>query len=485
VFAIVISFIWMVSAAASATPARFIRSLFDMQTVCAFVLALLAGAFLASDGLSEERREGTLRLLFLTNLKASDIVVGKFSGAWLSAGYVLLTLLPVTALPLLLGGVGLAEFWRMALALVNTLFFSLATGLVVSAFVTHYIRSLFGTLSLLILFGALLPGCAVLGLTSLSAVCFGASWFSPFHPFWYARDTRYAMEPVWFWVSLLSSHLMAWVGLSFATYGVQRAWKDNAPGPRRWLPEWGARRPAAQPGQRRKSLDRPFDPVLRLVGQAPLLQYAVWLIVAAWAVLVCTHRFWLAQGMSDNFAARLCAFLLKTLFAFQACRFFVETRRTGAIELLLCAPLRNADLIQAQWRLLLRTFLWPLAIFLVFVWLAAALPPTPPAPAFAAAPPDSLPDLRTGFIGNFLLTLGVAADVLALGWFGMWLALTSRKPGLAPALTILAVLILPAVLSPFDLVADMLFVSWGTTRFQEEFRWVVATTLDARPRTGD
>jgi hypothetical protein len=71
----------------------------------------------------------------------------------------------------------------------------------------------------------------------------------------------------------------------------------------------------------------------------------------------------------------------------------------------------------------------------------------------------------------------MGADILAVGWFGMWLALTVRNPGLAPALTILTVLILPAMLVHFDLVADMFFISWGTTRLQEDFRRLADTTL--------
>src|SRR5262245_51565625 len=37
--------------------------------------AMLAGAFLTADCLSEERREGTLGLLFLTDLKGHDVVL--------------------------------------------------------------------------------------------------------------------------------------------------------------------------------------------------------------------------------------------------------------------------------------------------------------------------------------------------------------------------------------------------------------------------
>ena len=96
--------------------------------------------------------------------------------------------------------------------------------------------------------------------------------------------------------------------------------------------------------------------------------------------------------------------------------------------------------------------------------------------------PRGLPSMRTGGLGAIFLTVRMGADILATGWFGMWLALTVRRPGLAPGLTILAVLILPAILSDFDLVADMLFISWGTTRLQEDFRRLADTTL-ARSET--
>src|ERR1039457_6063629 len=67
-------------AAGTAIPgaASFPNSLFGVQTACAFGLSLLAGVFLTSDCLSEEKREGTLGLLLLTELRSHDIVLGKF-----------------------------------------------------------------------------------------------------------------------------------------------------------------------------------------------------------------------------------------------------------------------------------------------------------------------------------------------------------------------------------------------------------------------
>src|SRR5213079_1264829 len=96
--------------------------LFVLLTGYAFGLCLLAGVFLTADCLSEEKREGTIGLLFLTDLHGYDLVLGKFAAMLISALYGLLTLLPITALPLLLGGVTVGEYWRTALALVNALF---------------------------------------------------------------------------------------------------------------------------------------------------------------------------------------------------------------------------------------------------------------------------------------------------------------------------------------------------------------------------
>jgi ABC-type transport system involved in multi-copper enzyme maturation permease subunit len=473
------SFVWLISSAVPSTPAKFTSSLFTFQTACAFGFALLAGPFLTSDCISEEKRDGTLNLLFLANLKAGDIVLGKFAGMSLSAIYGLLALVPVTAIPILCGGVGLAEFWRTALALINTLFFSLALGLGVSAVLTDYSRCLATTLGLLALFGGGLPALAALApMTSRAAAWSWLTWFSPFFPFWCARDAVYFLEPHKFWTTLFASHLMGWIGLALAGSGLRHLWKDSCTAPNYSLHRPRARRRNRPRHHRPRTTAESFDPMLRLIGNATLVRRTVWLIVVAWGALLCANRFWLRGVLPDSFLpAKICGFLLKALLAFQACRFFVETRRNGALELLLCTPLRNADLIRAQWRALLRVFLWPLAVFLVLSWTTVAFPLDRTPLGFRAAPLDGLLDFRTGFLGAFFLGFRLVADVSAAGWVGMWLALTLRNPGLAPALTILDVLILPAVLGPFDLVADMVFISWGTTRFQEEFRWVVATRL--------
>jgi hypothetical protein len=46
--------------------------------VLAFAFRLLAGIFMTSDCVAEEKREGTLGLLFLTDLKAYDVALGNW-----------------------------------------------------------------------------------------------------------------------------------------------------------------------------------------------------------------------------------------------------------------------------------------------------------------------------------------------------------------------------------------------------------------------
>ena len=114
-------------------PAQAGQNLLIALAVLAFGFALLSGVFLTADCLSAERREGTLGLLFLTDLTPLDVALGKLAATSLHACYALLAAFPVLALPLLLGGVTGAEFARVLLVLAVTLFLSLAAGLCVSA----------------------------------------------------------------------------------------------------------------------------------------------------------------------------------------------------------------------------------------------------------------------------------------------------------------------------------------------------------------
>ena len=117
----------------------------------AFLYCLVAGIRSTADCLSEEKREGTLGLLFLTDLRGYDVVGGKLVATSLNAFYGLMAIVPLLAIPLLMGGITNGEFWRTALVLVNTFLFSLAAGMFVSS-ISKYPRKAFAATLLLLLF---------------------------------------------------------------------------------------------------------------------------------------------------------------------------------------------------------------------------------------------------------------------------------------------------------------------------------------------
>ena len=109
------------------------RMMFSILSVIIFIYCLLAGVLYTADCLSEEKREGTLGLLFLTDLRGYDVVAGKLFATSIHAVYGLMAVLPLLGIALLVGGLTGTEFWHMTLVLLNTIFFSLSIGMLVSA----------------------------------------------------------------------------------------------------------------------------------------------------------------------------------------------------------------------------------------------------------------------------------------------------------------------------------------------------------------
>ena len=113
--------IWfLLSVVGNQTSTQRAQAIFGTISILSLGFAMLAGAFLTADCLSEERREGTLGLLFLTDLKGHDVVLGKLVSTSLNSIYGLLAVVPMMGIPLLMGGITVGEFARTALVLLVT-----------------------------------------------------------------------------------------------------------------------------------------------------------------------------------------------------------------------------------------------------------------------------------------------------------------------------------------------------------------------------
>ena len=111
--------VWMDWMTASAGPGTFMPPpkgavVFGGLAVLLMFVCAIGGVGLTADCLSEERREGTLGLLFLTPLSGLDVLLGKLVSSAMAAVYWILGILPVLSLTFLMGGVAFGEFFGLS-----------------------------------------------------------------------------------------------------------------------------------------------------------------------------------------------------------------------------------------------------------------------------------------------------------------------------------------------------------------------------------
>lgn len=103
-----------------------------MNTFALLCLWLLA-PFLTADCLSSERRQGTLGILLLTPMRASDVVLAKAFVHGSLAAWLVLAAVPVLVLSLLLGGISWIDVAQVALIDASALLMTLTAGLLASS----------------------------------------------------------------------------------------------------------------------------------------------------------------------------------------------------------------------------------------------------------------------------------------------------------------------------------------------------------------
>ena len=115
------------------------------------ILSLIFGVHATSDCLSEEKREGTLGLLFLTPLRSFDILTGKLVSSAVNGHYCLAATAPPLFLLVLRGGISYDTLLRIAVVLINAIFLSSCCGLFVSSVSRDARKALFAAVGLVLL----------------------------------------------------------------------------------------------------------------------------------------------------------------------------------------------------------------------------------------------------------------------------------------------------------------------------------------------
>jgi ABC-type Na+ efflux pump permease subunit len=421
------------------------QGLFYTIAGLAFAYSLLAGAGTTADALSEEKREGTLGLLFLTDLKGYDVVLGKLTARSVDAMYRLVAVFPLLAIPILMGGVSPGEFPRVVLVLVNTLLFSLAAGMFVSALNHDSQRAVAAALALVLCVTAGLP---FLGLMSESWHLPFAKWNgfllgSPAYGFILAFDTAFKLKARHFWMVAATTHAMTWLFLVLASILLPRTWQERPAATtaegwrvrfRRWRLGGGTERVRF----RTRLLE--INPFFWLAARDRRKPQLVLALIGCGALTWFCLFLKFTNDMLDPVVFMLTAFFahaaLKYMVTTESCRQIAEDRRTGALELLLSTPLSVPEILRGQRLALQRAFFPAVAAVLLADLVMMAV------------------KMQNRFSGgsaewdvSFLVGVVVfVADLYTVTWVGMWLGLTSKTASRATFGVLFRVLFLPWIL---------------------------------------
>ena len=464
---------------------------FDRAAILLFVFALLSGVYFAADSLSREKREGTLGLLFMTELEAHDVVVGKALVMGVAAGSAVVAVIPILALPMLIGGVTPVEFRHVVVLLLNTTFFSLAAGCWISTL--SYERQTAMGRTFLLLAALHLPFLFIQAIRAQYPLPSGFDVLTlpaPVFLLMQVLTDASANDPGTFWLGMAVLHLLGWICLMNGCWVLSRIWNedlsdDKLAHRRQW---WHAftELPAPRRQYRRKWRLKK-NPVYWLAGQQSDPQFIIWCLVALIGTCHLLHDDFLAQGMVIrelgfrgvfylpvvlSLPVEACLIVIKALFAMYAARFFVEARFDHRLELLLISPLTGKRIARGNMMMLRRLFLgpvvWIVGMNLILSWNLYQ--------------EYALSGKTVDFIRMFhpvYSSLSLVAELLTLGWMSMWLAMWLKKPILASGVALITVIVVPTLIAWVpNMLVDLVILLVCRAHFLHRFR-----ELAAEPRS--
>lgn len=438
-------------------------TIFKIFVGIGFFVALVEGVRKTADCISEEKREGTIGLLFLTDLRPFDVVIGKFAANSIRSFHALLSIFPIIAIALILGGVTGGEFWRSTLMLMNTLFLSLTIGIFAST-LNHEAGGSIGLSALfLIVLAGIIPGLHQVAIAYRFAEWTSAiSLLSPTITWLHGLDSGYVGSR--FWTSLALTHLLAWALLGAASFLLPKTWADKSVAakadPLATVQPKHERARAKRDAFRRKLLDQnpaAWLGMRKFAGHYPRLTWfaGVPAIICMVVALFVPSAFGFGVMIGVNI-------LVRVLVSSQASLNMSEVRKNGALELVLSTPLTIKDFVKGQRQAFEKLFFLPVIIALIWHMLFMG-------------------KLLLNDHGDALLGMGwtiyrmimLILDGYTAGWVGMWMGLKNPKPAVAFFKTILWGLVGPGVLTIFcipGLLTDIVLIQIAHDAVIYDFR---------------
>lgn len=421
------------------------KQVFYILSFFGILFSLIEGVRLACDSISKETREGTLGLLFLTDLKEYEIILGKVGACSLSAFYALLAALPVLGISLLLGGLMFGELFRVGLVMVVSLFYSISLSLFISSRSKEESRSLAGA-SLAVGMMTII-GPFILGTLLPKSMEILSWWISPFAAFGSASDGDYRATPLLYWSQIAVLLILSAGCLALATRKLRTTWmteKSLTADRKKRHPFWL---------QSRVSMGASANPIYDLAAQRHV--HGLWLVFGAVFYLYIVSSM---QTGGAAFLMPLSFMVFKSVIGWKACVDFQKARQCGALELWLTSPLTVQEIIFGKRMAMNRWLLGGLLLMIgasLLYWFQLMLTNTSNDRVLFYAVGTFGENTFTGFstvpfdanIHNLkvLALLGVVFlfDSWAMIWLGMWQGLSSRGIVQAAAKTFYWIILLP------------------------------------------
>jgi hypothetical protein len=395
------------------------RSMFFTAVTLAFLACIFEGVRRGAGAIADERNDGTLGLLFLTQLTGPQLMFGKFMAIGLSAFQTALAAAPVLAASLLLGGVSFGEFVRSSIALWHILSLCICISVISSVRATDPVRVMTRTWAMVAL-------CALL-LTILFATRL-VRWANPITPLMGITDGNYYGGRPAFWISLLLYQTLAAGSLFLAG--------------RRLFKDWQA---AEEAPFRQSSIKVSFENYPKNSNRVPArvrdtprwftANAMEWLTLrdmqmhsGRWGALLLTVIA-AALALAAPVLAIFIGFIGFGSLIFSLCvtstRVVARLQQSGALELLLTTPLGERGVIEGHRAGLRKMFRWPFVTGYCVLLIFAL---------------QQEPDDRFGCL--YILS-GLILLAWATPWIGTMVALKSKNPRRAVLWTVLLVLVLP------------------------------------------
>jgi hypothetical protein len=451
------------------------RYLFKVVSWGGWIICFLEGLRETSDSLSQERRDGTLGLLFLTDLGGYDLILGKLAAAVVKSFTILLAMLPAFALPIWLGGVTAGEFWRVTLSFGVTLLFSMTAGIFVSA----NSRSAFAALM-----GGFLLASALVLIPAASIAASGPipNWLAgSLGMFLFSSDAQFTVDSSLFWKALFYSlavctalFLIAGRCVRNFSLGDENVKRDSL-----WQ---RLLRPTSGYSSYTGGFSTRQDPAVWWAERTLPGRRILWIVIA-----IAIVASFIIGGFAGNTAmffvfptTMFLVFLIKLWAAVLAVQPFNTARRSGALELLLCTPITGAKLIRGQMVALRGYFTIPGLAACFGVTIAGSLGSA----LFSSK--------ATGFEIIIALGLGVfwflsfLLDLNALAYMGLWLGLTEPQIPKAVTKTVVRVLLLPWLTGIIPcvgifgmIIVPWVWIVWGSKQLNQRLHHETASQYSA------